>query len=298
VTDRSIGDGGFTQRVRYQARCQRSVAVQNIVKIEWPHEAVALVTLTDSVPQHNLTCNAVTQLADALEKARKAGARVSVLASGVPGHWYEHAYLDDIRNLVAGKAASGDPAGWFRSLSEVSRQNVVTIAAISGDTSGGGCELGWGCDLRVAEEGVRFSQPEVIIGCGTGIGGTCRLMRLIGRTATAELVLMGQPITAERLFALGGLNRVVPKGAAVRVALEMAAHMAALPPVALAGMKRMLVEDEDLHLSAALNNDQSISQTLFADPITVRNMETIQNRLNAGESLADVYWQSPATPKR
>ena len=114
-----------------------------------------------------------------------------MLASGVPGHWYEHAYLEDIRNLVAGHAATGDPAGWFRSLNEVSRQNVVTIAAISGDTSGGGCELGWGCDLRVAERGTRFSQPEVIIGCGTGIGGTSRLTRLIGRTVTAEMVLTG-----------------------------------------------------------------------------------------------------------
>jgi enoyl-CoA hydratase/carnithine racemase len=173
----------------------------------------------------------------------------------------------------------------------VSRQSVVTIAAISGDTSGGGCELGWGCDLRIAEQGVRFSQPEVIIGCGTGIGGTCRLMRLIGRTVTAEMVLTGRPITAERLYELGGVNRVVPKGAAVRVALEMAAHMATLPPVALAGMKRMLTSDEDLHLSAALDNDQSISQALFADPLTVRNMESLQKRFNAGESLADVYWK-------
>ena len=271
--------------------------MQDLVKLEWPHEGVALVTLADNVPQHNLSCNGVTQLANALEQARNAGARISILASGVPGHWFEHAYLDDIWHLVAGRAASGDPAGWFRSLNEVSRQRVVTIAAISGDTSGGGCELGWGCDLRVAEEGVRFSQPEVIIGCGTGIGGTCRLTRLIGRTMAAEMVLMGQPITAERLFALGGLNRLVPKGNAVRVALEMAVHMAALPPVALAGMKRMLTEDEDLHLSDALNNDQSISQTLFADPITVRNMEAFQKRFNAGDTLSDVYWPARSPSK-
>jgi enoyl-CoA hydratase/carnithine racemase len=268
--------------------------MSELVKLEWHREGVALVTLSDNAPQHNLTCKGVSELADALEEARKGGARISVLASGVPGHWFEHAYLEDIRNLVAGRAATGDPAGWFRSLTEVSRQSVVTIAAISGDTSGGGCELGWGCDLRVAEQGVRFSQPEVIIGCGTGIGGTSRLMRLIGRTATAELVLMGQPITAERLYALGGLNRLVPKGAALRVALEMASHMANLPPVALAGMKRMLTEDEDLHLTAALNNDQTISQTLFADPVTVRNMEAFQQRFNAGESLESVYWTAKA----
>jgi enoyl-CoA hydratase/carnithine racemase len=272
--------------------------MRDLVKIERPREGVALITLTDVAPQHNLTCKGVSQLADALEEARKGGARISVLASGVPGHWFEHAYLDDIRNLVGGRAASGDPAGWFRSLNEVSRQNVVTIAAISGDTSGGGCELGWGCDLRVAEQGVRFSQPEVIIGCGTGIGGTCRLTRLIGHTLAAEMVLTGEPITAERLYELGGLNRLVPKGSAVRVALEMAARMAAHPPAALAGMKRMLSEDEDLHLSAALENDQKISQALFADPTTVRNMESFQDRFNAGETLSEVYWRSSSPSNR
>lgn len=260
------------------------------VKLEWPHEGVALVTLTDTAPNHNLTCAGVTELADCLAQARESGARVVVLASGVPGHWYEHAYLDDIRNLVGGHEATGDPAGWARSLDEVSRQNVVTIAAIAGNTSGGGCELGWGCDLRVAERGVLFSQPEVMIGCGTGIGGTCRLMRLIGRTVTAEMVLMGQPISAERLYELGGLNRLVDKGQAVQTALAMAAHMATLPPVALAGMKRMLTEDEDLHLSAALDNDQAISQTLFADALTVSNMAAFQQRFDAGETLENAYY--------
>lgn len=260
------------------------------VKLEWPHPAVALVTLSDTAPNHNLTCAGVSELADRLEQAREEGARVAVLASGVPGHWYEHAFLDDIRNLVGGRAASGDPAGWARSLNEVSRRNVVTIAAIAGNTSGGGCELGWGCDLRVAEHGVLFSQPEVIIGCGTGIGGTSRLMRLIGRTVTAEMVLMGQPLSAERLYQLGGLNRLVAKGQALPTALAMAAHMAQLPPVALAGMKRMLSEDEDLHLSAALDNDQTISQTLFADPLTVSNMAAFQQRFNAGETLESAYF--------
>jgi enoyl-CoA hydratase/carnithine racemase len=266
--------------------------MSKLVSVQWPHESVALVTLTDAAPNHNLTCDGVTQLADALESARLSGARVAVLASGASGHWFEHAYLEDIRNLVSGRPATGDPAGWMRSLHEVSRTNVVTIAAISGDTSGGGCELGWGCDLRIAEEGVRFSQPEVIIGCGTGIGGTCRLVQLIGRTVAAEMVLLGQPLTAQRLYELGGLNRIVAKGKAVETALQMAAQMVKLPAVSLAGMKRMLTEDEDLHLSAALDNDQAISQRLFADPVTIRNMEAFQKRFDAGESLASVYWNT------
>ncbi len=261
------------------------------VALEFPHEGVALVTVGDGgAPGHTVTCATVTHLADTLEQAIAQGARVVVLASSVEGHWLEHAYLEDIRQLVQGNAATGDPAGWFRSLTTLNRGKAVTIAAISGDTSGGGCELGWACDLRVAERQARFSQPEVIIGAGTGIGGTSRLVRLIGRTMAAEVVLMGLPLTAQRVYELGGLNRLVGKGEAVREALAMARHIAGLPAQSVAGMKQMLGEDEDLNQSEGLENDQKISQTLFADPRSMENMGRIQARLNAGESIARIYW--------
>ncbi|MET0546565.1 MAG: enoyl-CoA hydratase/isomerase family protein [Caulobacterales bacterium] len=261
------------------------------VKLEIPSEGVALVTVGDGgMGAHTTSCATVSHLADTLDEAIAKGARVIVLASSVPGHWLEHSNLTDIVKLVNGEAASGDPAGWFRSLQTLNRGPAVTIAAVSGDTSGGGCELGWACDLRVAEEQVRFSQPEVMIGVGTGIGGTCRLMRLIGRTVTAEMVLMGEPLTAKRVYELGGVNRVVAKGKAVETALEMARRIAALPPQAVAGMKQMLGEDEDLNQSQGLENDQKISQTLFANADSVANMARIQKRLDAGETMDQVYW--------
>ena len=51
--------------------------MRDLVKLEWPREGVALVTLTDFAPQHNLRCKGVSQLADALEEARHAGAQQS-----------------------------------------------------------------------------------------------------------------------------------------------------------------------------------------------------------------------------
>lgn len=261
------------------------------VSLEWDREGVALVTVGDGgASNHVTTCATVSHLADALDRAVDQGARVIVLASSVEGHWLEHASLDDLVKLMAGQPASGDPAGWFRSLQALNRGKAVTIAAINGDTSGGGCELGWACDLRVAEEQARFSQPEVIIGAGTGIGGTSRLMRLIGRTVTAEVVLTGRPLTARRLYELGGVNRVVPRGKAVEEALTMAREIAALPPQSVAGMKKMLGEAEDLNQTDGINNDQAISQTLFAHPDSLANMKTIQARFDGGESMADVYW--------
>ena len=61
------------------------------VELSTPHDGVALVTVTDPERQNNLCWQAVGELADTLEQARVAGARVTVVASGVEGHGLEHA---------------------------------------------------------------------------------------------------------------------------------------------------------------------------------------------------------------
>lgn len=106
----------------------------NTVTLEWPHEGVALVTVNDAaVPNHNITFATVGALADTLAKAREQGARVSVLASGVPGVWLNHAHLGDLGNLFQGKPASAEPSGWFRAPQELAQTDV--------DDSAGRAEL-------------------------------------------------------------------------------------------------------------------------------------------------------------
>jgi enoyl-CoA hydratase/carnithine racemase len=259
------------------------------VTLERPREGVALVTLSDPQRGNFASWAAVGGLAAALRAAREGGARVSVLASGLEGHWLEHAWLPDLWSTLEGRPTSGDPAAWFHALQEIGRTPVVTIAAISGDCSGGGAELGWACDLRIAEEQARFGQPEVMIGVATGIGGTCRVARLIGRTAAAELVLDGAPMTAQRIYELGGVNRVVPRGRAVPVALEWASRLADRPPAALATLKQMLVDADERHLSDALAHEQKLFQGLVAKPEARDGMRRTQARFDAGETPRTVY---------
>jgi len=166
---------------------------------------------------------------------------------------------------------------------------VVSIAAISGDCSGGGAELGWACDLRIAEEQATFGQPEVQIGVATGVGGTCRVARLIGRTATAELVLDGSPFSARRVYELGGVNRVVPTGEALHVSLAWAARLAERPPAALATQKQMLIDASERHLDEALANEQRLFQALVTQAEAKRRMCALQDRFDAGETLREVY---------
>lgn len=261
----------------------------NLVELARPRDGVALVTVNLQNSAGFVSFEAIDQLAARLAEAREGGARVAVLASAMQDHWYEHAWLPDLCDMIEGRPVTGDPTAWFRALDELSRTTVVTIAAVSGPCSGGGAELGWACDLRIAEERATFAQPEVMIGVPTGVGGTSRLARLIGRTVAAEMVLDGAPVSAWRIHELGGVNRVVANGSAVTVALEWAARLASRPLHALAAIKRILIGSDELHLPAALEHEQRIFQETAATPAALSAMKATQARFDAGESIREVY---------
>ena len=259
------------------------------VMLETPCEGVALVTMTNPAINNHGSWIAIAELAASIKQAREAGARVAVLASGVPGHWFEHAWLQDLADGIEGKPTTAEGAAWFHALVEIGKTNVVTIAAVSGDCSGGGAELGWACDMRIAEEQARFGQPEVQIALTTGIGGTSRLARLIGRTAAAEMVMLGRPMTARRIYELGGVNEVVPEGKSVEVALQWARTLAARPAKALAALKQILIDNDDLNLTDALANEQRLFQSVATTPESIATMRQIQARFDRGEKIRDVY---------
>ncbi len=259
------------------------------VSLERPREGVALLTFRDPEINNHVSWAGIEAIAGGLREAREGGARITILASDTPGHWLEHAWLTDLRNTLIGAETTGDIQAWFTALDELGAQPVVTIAAVSGDTSGGGCELGWACDLRVAEESATFSQPEVMIGLTTGIGGTSRLARLIGRSVTAEMVFDGAPVSARRLHTLGGVNRVVPDGEAIAAALEWAERLAERPPGALAALKQILVDNADVTQTYALSNEQRIFSSVATTQDALDRMKEIQDRFDAGKSIRAVY---------
>ncbi|MDX1736230.1 MAG: enoyl-CoA hydratase-related protein [Halioglobus sp.] len=256
------------------------------IEVTQPEEGVALVTVTDPARQNQLCWACVDELAERLGESRESGARIVVLASGLEGYWLQHAWLQDLADGVEGLPQTGSGMGWFGVQQELQHDSVVSIAAISGDTSGGGAELGWACDLRIAEQQARFAQPEVNMGLTTGIGGCSRLLRLAGRAATTEMVLTGRPFTASRLHALGAVNEVVPRGAAVATALQLASRLARKPASALAGLKRILAGAADMPLDDALVREQEVFQSVVVTDAARQGMRAMQEAYDAGASVA------------
>ncbi|MBI3935224.1 MAG: enoyl-CoA hydratase/isomerase family protein [Acidobacteria bacterium] len=96
------------------------------------------------------------------------------------------------------------------------------IAAINGFALGGGCELALACTLRIASQNARIGQPEVKIGIPPGYGGSQRLPRLIGKGRAVQMILTGEPVTADVALQWGLVNQVVALEQLLPTAREIA----------------------------------------------------------------------------
>ena len=128
----------------------------------------------------------------------------------------------------------------------------------------GGLEIALACDLIVAASGAKLGIPEVKRSLVAAGGGLLRLPRMLPRNIANEMALTGEPISAERGYELGLVNRVSEPGGALDAALELAATIAANGPLALAGSKRILRESLDWAQSEAFERQQPIWGPIFA----------------------------------
>lgn len=127
-----------------------------------------------------------------------------------------------------------------------------TIAAINGICMGGGLEVALGCDLRIATPNARFATPEGKLGIIPGGGATARLPRIVGRGWGMEMLLMGEPIDAERALGIGLITRIVEPGELLPEARRMAEHLAKFAPFVPRTMKAMVNFGMEASLAGAL----------------------------------------------
>jgi 3-hydroxyacyl-CoA dehydrogenase len=83
------------------------------------------------------------------------------------------------------------------------------VAAIHGNALGGGLEFAMACHYRVAAPSAKVGQPEVNLGIIPGAGGTQRLPRLCGVAAALEMCTTGAPVSANRAFTEGIVDRII-----------------------------------------------------------------------------------------
>lgn len=112
----------------------------------------------------------------------------------------------------------------------VARLDAATkpvIAAIHGTALGGGLEVALACHVRVALKSAKLGLPEVKLGLLPGAGGTQRLPRLIGAARALNMILSGDPVSAEEALALGLVDAVEDGGSALEAGLRAAERLLA-----------------------------------------------------------------------
>lgn len=135
---------------------------------------------------------------------------------------------------------------------KLERTPKPTIAAIDGICMGGGLEVALGCDLRIATPHSRFATPEGKLGIIPGGGATARLPRIVGRGWGMEMMLMGEPINADRALQIGLVTRLVEPEELLPEAQRMAEHLASFAPFVPRTMKAMVHFGMEASLAGAL----------------------------------------------
>jgi enoyl-CoA hydratase/carnithine racemase len=188
-------------------------------------------------PPANPLAPAVLEGLDAAADAvDSVGAYALVVASELPGYFAAGADIKHMASLNAdGFAAYG--VHMRHVLERIAALDAVSIAAIDGLALGGGLELALACTLRIGSMSARVGLPEVKLGLIPGAGGTQRLPRVVGRSRALDMILTGRQVAAEEAHSMGLLDRLVPSGTAEKVALEIAAQLAASSAPALAAIR-------------------------------------------------------------
>jgi enoyl-CoA hydratase/carnithine racemase len=134
----------------------------------------------------------------------------------------------------------------------IARLDKPLIASIHGYALGAGLELALLCDFRIAATDARLGLPETGLGYLPTAGGSQTLPRAIGPARALDLILTGDPVSADRALELDLVHAVVPRDELSATAEVLAARLASFSPPAVRAAKRALIEGIDIELALGL----------------------------------------------
>ena len=186
---------------------------------------------------------------------------------------------NDLADFLKARAAGEEsPAAHLFRILPVMKKPVV--AAVNGPAIGIGCTLLLHCDLVYAGEGARFQLPFVPLGLVPEFGSTYLLPLLAGYQRAAELLLLGQPFTAERAREAGLVNAVVADAEVLAAAEKAARALAALPAESMRLTKGLLKRTHAAALEARIAEEARIFAERLASPEAKAAMSAFLEKRN------------------
>ena len=200
---------------------------------------------------------------DALEaQIRELAADRSARAVVITAAGDEHFSVGmNLKQLPEGVKRMGSIEAVFdqrlRVLAAIEQLDKPVIATLFGYCLGGGLELPLACHFRLAaEEGARIGLPEMDLGTVPAWGGTARLTRCVGRDHALDLILRAKKISGPEAHRIGLVHEVWPNAELKQRAHALARELAAMPPLAVAGVLRCVVGAGGRSLEEALAEER------------------------------------------
>jgi enoyl-CoA hydratase len=180
---------------------------------------------------------------DALDEIEQDSSVIAVVITGTGPVFCAGADLKVIAS--GGGAGINAPKGGFAGVATRDFPKPI-IAAVNGTAVAGGFELVLSCDLVVAAEDASFGLPEAKRGLLAAAGGPIRLAKRVPLATALEIVMTGDPITAQRAHDLGLVNRLVPADRVVDESVALAERIAENSPSAVRIGRRLVKESAEV----------------------------------------------------
>lgn len=163
-------------------------------------------------------------------------------------------------------ALAGINSGLF---DRIARLPMPTVAAVAGPAIGGGAELAYACDFRVATPSVRFANPEGQLGILAAAGACWRLPELVGEPLAKEVLLAGRSIDAEQALACRLVNEIAEPEQLLDVAHAWVDRILRAAPLATRLTKLALRSPREAH--PVLDN---VAQAVLFETVEKRSRMT------------------------
>ena len=237
------------------------MTAQDSLLIEHPSSAIVVLRLNRPQVRNALNLEVRLRLADEVTRYSADPDIRCLIVTGSDAAFAAGADIGEMAQAGPVEVMARNVQKYWRTISECPKP---LIAAIEGFALGGGLELALCADIIVAGEGARLGLPEVKLGILPGGGGTQKLARLVGSKRAMLLLMTGKMFSATEALAMGVISEVAPTGQALPRALEIAAEIAAMPPIAVMQIKEIVNAGLNAPLDTALMLERKALLLQFA----------------------------------
>ncbi len=219
------------------------------LKVSAPSKGVLTITLHRPEALNALNTKLLEELVVQLQLAEDDDAIGAVVITGSARAFAAGADVREMASLDTVGVLKDPRVDYWK---QVTAFKKPLIAAVNGFCFGGGCELAMHADIIIAGEDAKFGQPEIKLGIMPGAGGTQRLLRSVGKSLAMQMVLTGEPITAEQAMSAGLISEITIPEITLERAQAVAAQISRHAPIAVQMAKDALLKAFDTDLSSGL----------------------------------------------